>query len=355
MKQNKAAKRFLHKKNSFAVIISTSILAMSLTAGTCGTFAWFTYATRARVEYEGVSIGTGSLQAGFMPGIELTNYTNYDLSREVLETGEVIYWANNHEITPVTLDYILSSLGYATTEMNPVSSGSYHFGDSDFSLYGAPVRAGDVMPGPARKESYIYLPLVFRYESDIEPGVYLPDIDIYLPKANVFSGTKIHKSIRIHTESQEKIHLINPTNDLGGSTKVGGVLDLNKDGYFDTYEENNAVYEHMYGEFKTGKIHKDLPEEHDSDVPESERTTFVARHKQGTYAIDTIKSIPETADFEGMMNFKNYITPICTTNIETHNYAYVDFTAFIEGWDLSVIEAEKGNPFNMELKFGVEL
>lgn len=355
MKQNKAAKRFLHKKNSFAVIISTSILAMSLTAGTCGTFAWFTYATRARVEYEGVSAGSGSLEIGFAPSSPLENYANYDLTKEVIDDGREIYWSNTKEISASTLKYFLSYYGYASEKMNPVSSGSYHKGDSNFSLYHAPMYVGETQPSTASKKSYVYLPFVFRFEDELEKGKYLPDMDIYLVKANFLSETSIHNSIRIFSSNSEANYLINPTKLSDGKTNVGGVLDLDGDGYFDTYEENNSIYEHMYGEFKTEKVHNDLPEEHDSDVPEGERTTFVARHKRGTYAIDQEKSIPETADYEGFSAFKNGFCPIAETKSSSSNYAFVDLTIYIEGWDLSVIQAEVDNPFTMELKFEVKI
>ncbi len=355
MKQkNKVARKSLLKKNNLAIIISSSILAMSLTAGTCGTFAWFTYATRAYVNYEGVTIGSGSLEVGFAPEYAFVNYANYGLHKETTESGKEIYWSDTKEITSETMQYVLESMGYATTSMNPVSSGSYYYGDTDFSLYSAP-KLCEAMPGPADHKMYIFLPLVFRYEDEIDPGVYLSGFNVYLTKADVKSETSIHNSIRIHTFSNEVDHLMNPTSNVDGSTIVGGVLDLNGDGYYDTYELSDENYEVLYGEFEGEGKHKDTPEEHDSDVPETERTTFKARHKAETYAIDAVKSTPDTADYEGMSKFKNMITPIGVTNSETDNYAYVDFTGFIEGWDLSVIEAEKDNPFEMELKFEVEL
>ncbi len=350
MKQTNQAKKHL-KKNSLIACLSTTILALSLTAGTCGTFAWFTYATRTYVEYEGVTIGMGgSIQLGFDPHLDLTNYANYGLEREEYE-GRYLYWSNG-DADENTLNYILSSMGYATDKMSPVSSGSYSYGDSDFSLHRAP-RLYEAIQPEAEKKEYIFLPMVFRVTGDLEPDTYVPNQSIYLLTANVKSEENIRKSIRIHTSNADSTHLINPTIETDGSIKVGGALDLNGDGYYDTYDENINVYEFMYGEYEGDKVHKNTPEAQDSDVPESERTTFLARHKMGTYAVDDTLSTPKTADYEGFRKFAKKQTPIAKTNEETSNYAFVDLTAFIEGWDLSVIEAEKGNQFSLELKFGI--
>lgn len=356
MKRKRAVKKFLSRKSNFAVIISSSILAMSLTAGTCGTFAWFTYATRAYVNYDGVTIGCSSLEIGFMPGIQLTNYANYNLTKEERDIGVDIYWSTKREITPQTIEYILSSMGYATNEMNPVTSGAYHYGDTEFTLLHAPRTVNDVTRLLANKESYIYLPLVFRCMDEIEDdSSYLPNKNIFLTDAEVESDYNIRQSIRIFASQGDTTHLINPTQREDGSTIVGGTLDLDRDGYYDTYQSDFSRYETLYGDFKTEKVHKDSPETKDSDVPESERTTFTARHKAGTFAVDSELTKADTADYEGFAKYKNCVTPVAKTNANTDNYAYLFMSVYIEGWDLSVIDSEKDNPFNLNLRFEVEL
>ena len=66
---------------------------MSLTASTCGTFAWFTYATRAYAYYHGVSIGSGTLQLGFLSEASLDNYLDYGLEKETVDNKD-IYWVD---------------------------------------------------------------------------------------------------------------------------------------------------------------------------------------------------------------------------------------------------------------------
>ena len=359
MKQTRQAKKPLqnnnsHLKNRFIAALSASILAMSLTASTCGTFAWFTYATRAGVIFDGVTIGAGTLQVGFVSKYKLPSYETYYLEEDLSIANKYIYWVNGN-MNSSMINYVLSQNGYATTTMNAVSSGFYAKGDSDFSLYSAPAMNVNSVDIEASKRSYVHLELVFRYEDDLEPGIYIPDTDIYLSGANVTSLTNIHNAVRIFSSdiNGNKYHLINPTQDDDGSNKVGGILDLDGDGYFDSHESGGDAFETFYGEFEGDPVYQNSPLESDSSLPEEERTTFDSRHRAGVFAANMNQTTPKKAEYEGFSKFKNKQTSVSVTDSKHNNYAYLNLDIFLEGWDFAVIEAEKNNPFNLDLKFEV--
>lgn len=323
---------------------------MSLTASTCGTFAWFTYATRAYAYYHGVSIGSGTLQLGFLSEVSLDDYLDYGLEKETVDNKD-IYWVDG-DADASTINYVLAKNGYATNSLVPVTSGSYASGD-EFSLYQAPKHNQKQDENKALKNTYLSLSLVFRYIDDIDL-VAIPDIDIYLSRADLRSETNIDKAVRIFTTSDED-HLICPAVENDGEINVGGNLDLDGDGYYDHYtDEEGKQYEVAYGEFEHLQ-YEDSPSGGSENVNENERTTFLANHALGVYPLDESNSLSKVAQFEGITKFKRRSQAITKTNSLTQNYAYVDITIFVEGWDLSVIDEEKGSMFALDLEFGVNV
>ena len=333
-----------------------SILTLALAGITCGTFAWFSYDTRTPIsELNGTAIGLGELQAGFLSEVDLPDYEQYGLVKDESNPDEIIYWFEGHEIKPETINYVLSSNGYATDTLHPVTSLKYANGD-DFELYSAPNMFKDSVD-QAAKESLIYLPLVFRYEDILaEEKTYLSDENIYLSKFNLKTSeedTFIHKAVRIYTNNKvDNTHLINPTSNEDGSTDVGGILDLNGDGFYDCKEISGIDYEKIYGQISESSYKAD-PESEDGLIPEEARNSFVANHRAGTYAIE--KCTPETAEFEGFYGFRNRRKCVTTTNPNTNNYAYLDLSIYVEGWDLNVINSQIGMEFSIELVFDTAL
>ena len=343
-------------KNKTASYIAVSILTLALAGITCGTFAWFNYDTRAPIsELNGTSIGLNELQMGFISEHHLFDYEEYGLTRDDSDPNETIYWFSGHKIGPETINYILGSNGYATDTLYPVTSQKYTNGD-DLELYSAPYIFHDICD-IANKEEQIRLSLVFRYEDILaDEPTYLPNENIYLSqfKLNTLNeDTFVHRAVRIYTNDKNNTaHLINPSSNEDGETYVGGILDLNKDGYYDCDIVEGKRVEHIYGQ--TAEFsHKGNPESEDSEVPEESRNSFVARHKAGTYAVNSYT--PEKAEFEGFYEFRNHHKCVSTTNPDTKNYAYLDLSIFVEGWDLNVIDSQIGMQFSIELMFDTQI
>lgn len=343
-------------KNKTASYIAASILTLALAGITCGTFAWFNYDTRTPVsELNGTAIGLNELEAGFLSEVELDQYEQYGLVKDDSNPDEVIYWVKDHQIKPETINYVLSSNGYATNTLYPVSTLKYSKGD-DFNLYSAPdaFSKGNEF---ASKDNSVQLSLVFRYRDLLSDELsYISNENIYLSKFSLKTeeeNTLIHRAVRIYSDNRDgSQYLINPTASDDGSNVVGGILDLDGDGFYDCTENNGLLFEKVYGQTNDFS-YKDAPESEDTLVPESDKTTFYSSHRSGTYALDEI--IPEVAEYEGFYEFRNRRKCVTTTNPNTNNLAYLDLSIFVEGWDLNVIDSQIGMQFSIELTFDTAL
>ena len=96
------------------------VMIVLLTISTVGTtFMWYQYMTNAYFLYRGTSIGDSLLfDIGFKSELRLQNYEEYGLS---YDEENQIYWANSTLSEDVT-SYYLSSNGYATSQINGVTS-----------------------------------------------------------------------------------------------------------------------------------------------------------------------------------------------------------------------------------------
>lgn len=337
-----------HLSNKLSAVGASTLLSLALTGITCGSFAWFAYTTRAKIEeFRGVTIGVNELEMGLLSEVELEDAEQYHLIKDDSNPEQTIYWLDGHIMEPETINYALRMNGYATDTLIPATTKKYA-PSNDFKLYSAP-RLFSNEQSPASKIDYIYLPLVFRSKDIIDEG-YVSNENIYLSQVslNVLNANShIHESVRIFTNNKiDNNHLINPSSSDNGSTAVGGTLDLNGDGFYDVDHLENGDFEHIYGE---AKEHAYAPPTVDDDPIFD--TTFHSGHKAGAHPLETI--VPEVAEYEGMYEFRNKRKHVTTTNPLTDNLAYLDLSIFVEGWDLSVIDSEIEIPFSMELKFEI--
>lgn len=390
--QEKPAKNLLTRirnltpKNRFAAVISSSILSLALAATTCGTFAWFTYASNVYIdEYKGVSIGALNLDMGYVSHYEFDEASVYGV-HEIQKThdGDYIYWFNEG-ISLEALHKLIALNGYAYTELYPVTTGSYSKLHDDFSLLRAPTSLGNYSRDTkALSSQYTHMPLVFRVADQLEPGKFLNDFDIYMSIADVKSDYDIKESFRIHTDNHadgdEKMkHLINVDDSIeeDGFDDVGGVLDLNGDGFYDTREDPDTgkVTETYYGEFENAEgysssdvYYKNSPRSSDSEQV-GDHTTFNAKHRAGSYEVDDSITRPLRAEYESVKKFENETTPVTRTksyqvysindnqDVLVNEYlAFLDVTIFIEGWDLKCVDPEiagQERPYELSLSFEV--
>ncbi len=255
--------KILNIAKSRLITFSAAILFnISLAAIVCGTFAYYTYATRTGLqkEYHGTTVGDiGSLQAGLVSQVQIEDCFDYDLTedaRTLADEGLYIYWCGE-TISARTIKHVLGLNGYATTEMFPVTTGAFdgeNQSPDSFKLYKNP----SYMKNYSKTRMYLadtfnysVLDFVFRFEDVNNVGQYLAGYNIFLSKFQIETaeeGHELYKSVRFYWTNGTEGHLVNPTAHAPGTDIAGGVLDLNDDGFYD-YSESTSK-EIVYGEYE---------------------------------------------------------------------------------------------------------
>ena len=358
--------KILNIAKSRLISLSAAILFnISLAAIVCGTFAYYTYATRTGLqkEYHGTTVGDiGSLQAGLISEVQIEDFLEYDLAedaRTLRDEGKYIYWCGE-TISARTINHVLSANGYGTVEMYPVTSSAFdseNESPESFKLYKSPsyMRNYDKQNVRYLAEKYDYsvLDFVFRFEDVNNIGQYLTGYNIFLSKFQIETaeeGHELYKSVRFFYYNGYEGHIVNPTSHASGTDVVGGVLDLNADGYYDYYESSSR--ELVYGEYNHYEFNSTKTAE-DAVVDLEELDSFNAKHKKGVYAINESTFIPKTVDYLGIDRFTSRAEPVTFTNPDYHNMGHFKMYLYFEGWDRHVINKEIGFGYNLDLSFSV--
>ena len=386
--QEKPAKNLLTRirnltpKNRFAAVISSSILSLALAATTCGTFAWFTYASNVYIdEYKGVSVGALHVEVGYVSALEFDEANLYGVTQIEKTDDKFIYWFGNG-ISNEALHKLIVLNGYSPDRMYPVTTGAYSKTSDDFSLMRAPVTLRNYdRDKEADKNDYTHMSFAFRVNDLLEPESYLKNQEIFLSVADTKSDFDIRESFRIHTDNLvtddgKMKHLINTDDTIheDGFDNVGGVLDLNGDGFYDTLQDihTGKEIEFYYGEFSNVEgyssdevLYKDNPRSSESEQV-GKHTTFNAKHKSGVYEVNENITRPMRAEFETVKKFENDTVPVAKTReyqiynesnvLIKENLAFLDVTVFVEGWDLFTIDPEiqgQDRPYELDIQFEV--
>lgn len=357
------------KKNRthFVILGLYAMTGLCLTASISGTFAWYTYSTRTGLTFEGASVAdAGSLQIGVVSNVRIDDYEDYSFVEDTSIPNKYIYWSMTG-LNAKRINHILTANGSATNKVCAMTSGKFHGDGSEFKLYSTPLHGSNYVLDLnvnstityAKKSDYVTLPLAFRLENQDKPGTYTADKHIFFTQCDITSREKISDAVRIFAYSGNEANgnLINPNERYDGYDIVGGVLDLDLNGYYDTWTDpdTDKQYEFPYGEFVGGQyFYKDTPLEEDyGGVSRENRDTFTSNYKAGTYQFDWTRTQPETAEYKGMSNFMNHRITMTTTN-DTNHYAFLTMVIYLEGWDTSVVNTELGHEFAMDLSFEMD-
>ena len=317
-----------------------SLLIISAVGTMAGTYAWYEYRSRASTTFRGTAIKNArKLQIGLFSNVNLPEASSHDLIKD--DTYTNIYWSREG-ISADTLGYFLRASGYATNMLAPTTSGSY-VNNGDFNLKTHPI-AYDNTLAPADHTEYVYLPLVFRVNSDISD---VKVFDVRLTDAVITGVGTIKDSARIHFDGANNNFIFSPTDKLSGQNVVGGALDLDHDGYRD-YANNGKEY--PYGEWEGEIVYNDTPAEDEQLLPEDQRTTFNGVTKKGIYAIDESHTAFKTADYLGRKDVLAELD-VAKADESTSGLAFCNVTIYLEGWSLSTIDDEVDNYFNLDLQF----
>lgn len=328
------------------------VMIVLLTISTIGTtFMWYQYMTNAYFQFRGTSIGDSLLfDIGFKSELRLQNASEYGL---YFDEENEIYWANstlNEEVT----SYYLSSNGYATSQINGVTSGKYET-NGEFDLYRAPYYLENYVNEfnnkiRAQKNNYCHFELAFRAKkvsaneiNNLDNGyIYLKDVKL--------DGTgNIKKTIRIHLENEDENFIFSPSKYESGKVVVGGVLDLDRDGLYDY--DSFYQKEYLYGEISNETpIYKEEMTSDGSDIGEFNGSSFDGEHKNGIYALDLDNTVFETSSYLGykdVIEERKLITKIDPSS----KIAFLNLDIYLEGWDEEFTDRELNHLFKLNLEF----
>ena len=358
----------------------------SLVGTVSGSLAWYAYSTRASLSYTGTSVErTAQLQIGVVSSVQI-DYSGTSMAEDetLRGAGEYYYFAPiGVGLSSSVINTYLEKNGYATNYLIPTTSGAYTRGDA-FSLKKAPnIDTGFIKNDAlAPQTNYASIKFVFRIAESAYSATtgYVGNQDIWLTdsttQASAGNSTNVYKALRIYINRDDSQYaddfIFNPSSASAsaGQTKVGGLLDIGGDGYYDY----GATGEILYGEcddYNVGKSDtaydgvEELIDINGSNS--SELDTFTAKHKNGvkyynslnsngvkTAAYETLATIaPKKVDGVLSNNDPDHPTSVCKTAATGSKLARVDMTIYLEGWDFSAIDKEVNHLFDLGLTFEI--
>ena len=385
----------------------------SLVGTVSGTLAWYAYSARALVSYSGTSVSSAlQLQIGLAslnriaknPGNPLSDrfwevMHEEDFTYHNDENGEdyYCYFADiGVGLDPEVLQYYGKNNGYASDAMMPITSGYYDPDDPNctFGLYKSPNALHHTQDIVSEKENYINLNFIFRaYKANASgEDIYAdPGDKIWLVDAvshpNSLRDGEVYKSIRLFVDRLDSVggdFIVSPMSATSGETKVGGILDLTNDQYYD-YEYRNDIAdfgEVLYGDYvidsgispnryNGADVFHDVYDLFESDDPATfEQSCFTSKHRNGIRYYEnldgcTFKSAsylcmddvrPDRNPVTGeMRNFDDRNpTHVCVTgDANHHNVGFVNMTLWLEGWDFHAIDDYQMHKFDFGLTFEI--
>ena len=388
----------------------------SLVGTVSGTLAWYAYNARTTLSYSGTSVENSvQLQIGLACAHEMVADGSDEMDDflatmnepEVID-GVYYYFAPlGYGLNSSVINAYLSEFGYATNELEPITSGYFdpavHHG---FSPKAAPNADNPSLINAAQQANYLRLPFIFRAsKSKTDTADYIKDAEIWLTDAKGAASSNhdgnVYKAMRIFFDRNDTDYdtdfIVNPDANAAGETKVGGLLDLTMDGYYDF----DGTKEVIYGEWNTsaladpttllndpyeapagGAPYYDLNGTGDTVASGN---TFNSRHHDNVeyYDYSDINNIPfRTAKYESLGSVKptrdpstgklsnplvqdpahpddptqkiTKVTSVCKTKGSEMKYiGRVDAYIWLEGWDFHVIDEEQHHSFDLGLTFEI--
>lgn len=320
---------------------------------------------------------TGLQEIGFrvskaIPKVDQDKYGIWEDDHNIGGEGYV-YWTRPSAGSNL-VRYLVAHDGYTTDNMvSPVTSGPFKRGDA-ISIYNQPVLPFDDRPiaeqkTPASKTSYFSLNLILRVtrkQSD-QSYVGVEDYGIYLEKNFSFLGDlKLKEALRFGFESNITSDIMSVGRLQAGTTEVGGRLDIDGDGYYDTVYQSSfhdsdpkgTQYELAYGDFLSPLSGNNWGEVAGEDIIPilgvDELDMYTAKTKVGARPFTDF--IPAKQEYTTLKTYlfdgdstTNTVNPIAIT--DTRGLAEIKIKIWLEGWDKSASDDLKGKTFGANLRF----
>lgn len=365
-------------KISLGLLFGGLITVLTVIGSTAGSLAWYVYSTSTRVNFVGTSVSKSALlNVGLVDDshwLSDEKVDEYELTRATYDGHSIVFThASDGMDYHVIQDYLFAGNTYASHQLFPLSTQARVLTDqSDLVLYESPLSGNTTIDQLAFTNHYVRLPLAF-YLTDTN-GNPVPDIDIWLTSANVqAAGQHIDEAVRVFVENSQRRFLMKPADKSTntGSTKVGGILDLDGDGTYDYnigsgeelyYGQYNGVVTHSSTKYGISK--DEAQYDNVNGVTNLVESTFYSKHNENAYLVDLTQVTPKTVDYypfglvkpsiDSNGNYYEGATGMkMATTDSASNIGYVTFTIFIEGWDHVVIDQAANYSFNLSLQFEV--
>ena len=374
------------RKSSLSLMLLTFTTAITILGTTAGALAWYAYSRSVTFSYVGTTVAKSELL-----NIGLVDDGNYFTDSDLLEfeleresiteqgvTHSICFSKSKSGLSVEAIQKYLRKSGHAIDQLFPLTTQDRAIDDeSPIQLFENPEYGNVDITTPAKISRYSVLPFAFKIIN--EDSEYVPGKSVWLTQADVKAQEGIENSIRVYVEGTERNFLLRPADNstTTGSTKVGGLLDLDGDGTYD-YNKGSGQ-EYCYGKFDTPK--SDIPYSSTRyGIPKSEApivdvngvndptntpSTFLAKHNQDAYVADFTNVNPLLAHYETFGTTKPLVNanneyyagdtgiPLATTTA-TSKIGYVTLTIFIEGWDHAVVDKAAGYSFNLGLRFEID-
>lgn len=396
----------MRKPNSTNLLLGFLGLCTVLSIGgaVSSTLAWYAYASRAALMYSGTSVfDNGQLQIGVKSNIQIDDLVTAGMEEELVN-GSYYYFAPAGEgLSPEYLQTYLTARNYAAVELHPVTSGQFDASDANYNTHVLLIPPNSEFPNPdaihnrASTTNYSQITFAFKVFSTDSEGhkIFAEGRELWLTyvktRASQTSTGNVSNSLRMYIHRDETNYgannafLFNPSSAENGETKVGGLLNLGSDNYYD-FNDNGEIIYGAYsikeGYSTTGIV--DGPCTNDSIVDINDKwdwetkentednirdytDTFTAMHSPyapkyfenlNNISIKTAKYVGtdyviQTKNSEGkLVNPEGRKTSVCITGDSTKNYiGEFDATIYLEGWDFSLTDEEQSHQFDFQLRF----
>ena len=373
-----------NKKITIGLISLACITSAALIGTAAGSLAWYAYSRTTTITFKGTSVSSSALlNVGLIdddlnhPRISNSTIAQYGLSKESHDGHTIVFTRSTNGFNYEVIDEYLRNAGCAVDVLSPVTTQSRELSSTaDLSLYRSPEYGETSVSDAADPRNYVVLPFAFRVGDSSNEQVV--NTDVWLTGSSVVvEHENINEAVRIFVKNSQRKFLMKPASNATarGSTKVGGLLDLDGDGTYD-YNATNNHNEYYYGQCtgtptnsstEYGGIQEDAPLVNVNGVTDtSAPSTFYAKHNISSKIINNLNEItPKVAEFETFgtvcpsrdSNGQYYESETKGISITKTSgptgVGYADFTIFVEGWDHSVIDKAAGYEFTLDLKFEI--
>ena len=364
------------RKLSLGLGMMSLFTALTLIGGVAGSLAWYAYSRTVRFSFVGTTVSKSALLGVGL--VDDDNYftdqdlIDYNLYRETHDTHTIVFTRSRNGFSLQAIQKYLFKSPHAVEKLFPLTTRARAINDqSTLQLYKSPEYSVTDLTSPASPSDYVVLPFAFKIID--EQSDYVADKKVWLTDAVCTAQENIQNSVRVYVEGTNRNFLMKPADGANqtGSTKVGGVLDLDGDG---TYDYNkNTMEEYCYGDFTNTPTHsttpypEEIPPVYDNvnGVTDLHASTFYAAHKTDVYTADIASAQPLVQEYETFGTVKpnessdghyyagDHGIPICAT-ANNSKIGYATFTIFVEGWDHSVVDKAAGYSFNLGLTFAID-